>query len=264
MKLSKIASLFLAGGIAIGMITGCGNDSNSNRNNVGIHASDAYVIAFDNGAPSTLVPVNCNGTITNVAARIAGAKGYITLPSNARGCIVTLNTAYVDIDLNGEFNASVDKIMAMPLKTKVNQGKFANPITTYAIDKGDNALLNEASDFDPVQGYVEAVNGDTKAKNLVLVTEVIKTVAKVAGASSLTELNITSSDINNTNTILACNQPIPSAIGKYANQSQIPVPIANIIIIVIKPYNFFAIIAKRSTSCPASFPSTKCTKILGK
>ena len=190
MKLSKFASLIVAGGIVAG-ITGCGlwNDDN-NAVPSAVNASDAYVIAFGkDGNESGLVNVECADANKTVLATVAGPKGYLEFNESVVGCKVIIpDTAWVDADLDGEFNASKDALISMPLKTVVGKARYANPLTTYAVEKGDDKLLQVAANFDPVEAYAKAAT-DENTKKLLQVAETIKTVAKLGG--NVADLNIT-------------------------------------------------------------------------
>jgi post-segregation antitoxin (ccd killing protein) len=199
MKLSKIASLFLAGGLVIG-VTGCWNNGHGGGENANsANASDAYVIAFSpDGNKSGIINVECPGGKTkNVLATVKGPKGYIEFNESVVGCTITIpDTAWVDTDLNGEFNASEDSLISMPLKTIVGKARFANPITTYAIEKNDTKLLQEAANFDPVEAYAQVAEGDIKAKNLLLVAEIVKNAVKL-GADLKNDVDINVSAVIN-------------------------------------------------------------------
>jgi hypothetical protein len=107
MKISKIASLVLAGGLVIGMTTGCNNNGGGSN---GIQASDAYVVAFKNGSSVGNVTVTCkegNKTVTKtVEANITNpALGYMEFNESVDGCFITIpDTVYVDADLDGKYN----------------------------------------------------------------------------------------------------------------------------------------------------------------
>ena len=197
MKISKIASMLLIGSMTA-MLIGCGDDDSSSSSSSGsgtssVQASDAYVIAFSKeGNQSGLITAICkdsNKTVTVLATVKDPTKGYIEFNESINGCEITIpTTAYVDADLDGKFNVSKDAIMSMPLKTKVGAARFANPITTYAIETNNIKLLEIAKNFDPVKSYMKAAKDET-TKKLLQVAETIKTVSKLG--KSIEDLNIT-------------------------------------------------------------------------
>ena len=181
MKLSSVASIVLAGSIAV--FTGCGGGSSSSSStaektkNVTIEASDAGVVNLPTpakmvigGKEYTTKNVN-NGVITfKVPSSVDDKKAEFLVPGDA----------IVDTDGDGKLSKK-DHTIRMALKT-IGSGTVANPLTTLALAKGDMATFELVKNFNPVKAKLALIKGegDEKLKALVSASDVIADLMKSA------------------------------------------------------------------------------------
>ena len=212
MKMSKIASLILAGS-AFALI-GCGSGGGSSTSNstpatkvTKVTASDAYVVSLPDPATITLAngqsyattKVDGNGTVVfdnlPADANLTGAKVHIP------------DTAIVDTDGDGKLSAG-DQTIRMALNVKYgdknNSNIVANPITTVAVDKNNTKVLREMAHFDPVKAKLQLTQdyNETLAKEVALNDAVANAIKNAKDKNESTKNVINSIDIDNLKNII--------------------------------------------------------------
>ncbi len=194
LTLSVAAIMSGCGGGGTAPTTTTANSSNANENpqvssqtkQISYKASDAYVVKLNSSAKLEINgkiyeshKVDKNGTIifNNIPKNIDFSKATLTIPDDA----------IVDTDFDGEYNASIDKQIRMPLIVK-GDAKVANPIATAALEHNDTNLYEKVKNFDPVKAKEQILSEDNKTlENLVTLSDTIAEVVKAAKENNITK-----------------------------------------------------------------------------
>jgi hypothetical protein len=185
MKISSVASIILAGSIAV--FTGCGGGGGSSSStaggettkNVMIEASDANVIDLSQ-SPAT---AECNGNTYDSKNVNNGVITFSNIPTSCNLDNILFKVpgdAIVDTDGDGKLSEN-DHVIRMALKTK-GAGTVANPLTTLALENNDMATFELVKHFNPVKAKLALIKGegDEKLKALVAASDVIADLIKSA------------------------------------------------------------------------------------
>ena len=184
-KISIVASVALAGTL---FMAGCGSDSSGGA--AGTKAADGYIIPNDKNA-SKVTYVHAGETIGKYLG-----NGSWTFPGVAGDYNITVDpTAVVDIDMNNEYNASVDKPLGFTMIAPKGS-LVVSQLTTLALKTGNTDLLKIAKAFDPVAKMSDITDENTL--KLLKLGEMAKAVLKYAPTADLKTIfkDINASDIN--------------------------------------------------------------------
>ncbi len=187
-KISVVAAIAVAGTI---FMAGCG--SSSSGGSAGVKAADGYIIPNDKNA-SKVTYVHAGSVVGKYLS-----KGSWTFPGATGDYNITVDhTAVVDVDMNDEYNVSVDKQLGFQMIAP-KDSLVVSQLTTIALKTGNTALLEKAKTFDPV-AKLSNITDDNTLKLLKL-GELAKAVLKYAPYTDLktvfkdvnvSDLNITS------------------------------------------------------------------------
>jgi hypothetical protein len=186
MKISKIASGLLVGGMLI-IGAGCGSSSSSNNGgSVSTSSSTTPVKSY----------VLVNGATLDDGTDVFGSQDTQNYKVNFKRKIasdenVTI-TGFIDVN-NNHIKDENDTALPFALKTK-GATPFTNAVTTLAVKSGNIKLLEKAANFDPVKAVRNGDDNETKA--LLVINQLVVTVAgqdstALEGlADAFTELNV--------------------------------------------------------------------------
>ena len=195
--ISKVAATAILGST---IFVGCGGGSGSIIDTItsSFGGVDGYIISLPEAATTDEVTPKSSTTV--------GAKGKIIFSGtvDANATITVPASAILDRNNNGKLDAN-DTAIGFEMKGK-GSSKYITPLTTLALKNNDAALLELAENFDPVAEAKNLTNDDNttkqKAKAMIQLTEMVKTVIENAGNTNvLSDINTTSviSDLNGTN-----------------------------------------------------------------